>query len=80
MTITVRPSDIYRGIPKNDIRQFLSEQGYQIAAFKMVDPGDTTLFYASKKLSIGPAKVDNAGYPRFVLRPTDGTNVDTFWE
>lgn len=80
MAITVKPSQIYRGMDKLKIESFLKEHNHKIIDFRMCEPGDLALFYNSDKLAIGRARVLWAGFPRFIVENKDETGVEDFWE
>jgi len=80
MTVSVKPSEIYRNISPETIEEYLSENGYKIVGFRIVKEGDTILFYSGGDLAVGSAKVEYAGYPRFILDRKDSTHLMDYWE
>lgn len=80
MKIEVKPSDIYRGVCPSMIEDYLLRCRFRVVTFRMVQDGDIVLFYNNKKLNIGVAKVQNAGYPRFIVESIIETKITDFWE
>lgn len=80
MTITVKPSDIYRNIHPSVIQNFLVNNYLRIVTFKLIETGDLVLFYNNGDLNVGTATVRFAGYPRFVVETTHNSCLNDFWE
>lgn len=80
LTLTIKPSDIYLNIEKEKIKDFLKEKNCEVVGFRMVKSGELVLFYSNGDLYVGIATVKYAGYPRFILKELNCTNLDLFWE
>lgn len=81
MTATIKPSEVYVGISKQQIKQFLCSQRLKVIDFRIVRTSDLVLFYNSGKLNAGLANPQFAGYIRYIVAAVkDETGVDETWE
>ncbi len=82
MQVTIKPSDVYYRVTKEQIAQFLKENNRRIVRFGLVKPGDKILQVVKKYNSSAYAKpyvlienlasdVATCGYFRYILEPID---------